>query len=90
MIAPMSTLKNWVNEVKRFAPDILLPMLYHGAKNLRNALKSDVINCELSKAVVVTSYDMAMIERPFLCQLVVVVIIVMIVGHDIASLGPYL
>merc|ERR1712226_220732 len=51
VIAPLSTLSNWVNEVKRFAPH-MNPILYHGYKNTRNQLKADVLASELGKGVV--------------------------------------
>jgi len=70
VVAPLSTIPNWVNEFKRFAPAIPC-ILYHGnaeqRKELRSSLDETVICQELDgkpiQKVVVTSYEVAMNDR---------------------------
>lgn len=66
IVAPLSTLENWVSEIERFAPGIPA-ILYHGSQAEREELR----RVHLSKEgptfpVVVTSYEIAMNDRRFL------------------------
>jgi ATP-dependent DNA helicase len=69
IVAPLSTLANWVNEFKRFAPSINV-ILYHGSKEERQHM----INRKMPKKketssdfpVVVTSYEIIMNDRKHL------------------------
>lgn len=69
IVTPLSTLANWVNEFKRFAPAINV-LLYHGSKEERQHM----INRKMQKKnetnmdfpVVVTSYEIVMNDRKFL------------------------
>ncbi|KAI9487236.1 MAG: SNF2 family N-terminal domain-containing protein [Benjaminiella poitrasii] len=69
IVAPLSTLANWVNEFKRFAPSINV-LLYHGSKEERHHM----INRKMQKKketsfefpVIVTSYEIVMNDRKFL------------------------
>ena len=70
VVAPLSTVPNWVNEFKRFAPKVPC-VLYHGSQAEREKLRQnlgDVVKCEelggkeLMK-VVVTSYEIAMNDQ---------------------------
>ena len=69
MIAPLSTLSNWVNETTRFAPHIKA-IMFHGDKANRAALRDQILaaDADLKQSVVVTSYDMAMVERRCLAR----------------------
>ncbi|ORE04044.1 hypothetical protein BCV72DRAFT_251502 [Rhizopus microsporus var. microsporus] len=66
IVAPLSTLANWVNEFKRFTPTINV-LLYHGTKEERQHM----INRKMSKKketsfefpVIVTSYEIVMNDR---------------------------
>ncbi|WAR17517.1 DDM1-like protein [Mya arenaria] len=68
VIAPLSTLPNWRNEFKRFAPR--LPILfYHGTREERARLtnkmkkKHEVLPGIKIQPIVITSYDIAMRDR---------------------------
>lgn len=75
VVAPLSTVPNWVNEFKRFAP--LFPtVLYHGTpgereelrrKKLKQTFKIPGMKQEV-KNVFVTSYEIAMNDRPQLAK----------------------
>mmetsp|Transcript_21170 Transcript_21170/g.36081 ORF Transcript_21170/g.36081 Transcript_21170/m.36081 type:complete len:977 (+) Transcript_21170:36-2966(+) len=93
VVAPLSTLQNWVNEFKKFAPELPV-ILYHGTPQEREELRADFLRqkfgaeAEATKKtgrrskkggfskvddnvalpVVVTSFDIAMRDRPFLQQ----------------------
>jgi len=70
VVAPLSTVPNWVNEFKRFAPKVPC-ILYHGNLQERMLLRdrlSEVTTCEEMDGkdmmnVVVTSYEIAMNDR---------------------------
>ncbi|XWS45401.1 hypothetical protein CRYUN_Cryun15aG0133400 [Craigia yunnanensis] len=61
IIAPLSTLSNWINEIARFAP-LMDAIIYHGNKKERN----EICRKHMPKLIgpkfpiVVTSYEMAM------------------------------
>ncbi|RCI02341.1 hypothetical protein CU098_009814 [Rhizopus stolonifer] len=69
IVTPLSTLANWVNEFKRFAPSINV-LLYHGSKEERQHM----INRKLQKKketefefpIVITSYEIVMNDRKHL------------------------
>lgn len=64
--APLSTVANWVNEVKRFTPDIPV-LLYHGQKDERAELRREHLGQVDEKfPIVVTSYEIVMNDRKFL------------------------
>ncbi|GBG89175.1 hypothetical protein CBR_g48883 [Chara braunii] len=64
---PLSTLSNWVNEIKRFAPTIPC-ILYHGSKEERAALREKYMPAKVTEdfPVVVTSYEIVMNDRKYL------------------------
>ena len=70
VVAPLSTVPNWVNEFKRFAPTVPV-ILYHGSLSARVQLRSLIRDSLTSKEldgkrmmnVVVTSYEIAMNDR---------------------------
>jgi len=70
VVAPLSTVPNWVNEFKRFSPKVPC-VLYHGNQQERLLLRdklSDVTTCDEVDGkkmmnVVVTSYEIAMNDR---------------------------
>ena len=71
VVAPLSTVPNWVNEFKRFAPTVPV-VLYHGNMEERLALRPNLFKQVVSKEldgkkmmnVIVTSYEIAMNDRP--------------------------
>ncbi|XP_046884857.1 lymphoid-specific helicase [Hypomesus transpacificus] len=68
VVAPLSTLPNWINEFKRFTPEVSV-QLYHGTKPERAALLKKIRKPQGSLnmyPVVVTSFEMAMIDRSLL------------------------
>merc|ERR1719219_2630038 len=70
VVAPLSTVPNWVNEFKRFSPTVPV-VLYHGNQQerflLRQKLKeertSEELDGKLMRNVIVTSYEIAMNDR---------------------------
>ncbi|KAF5910260.1 lymphoid-specific helicase [Clarias magur] len=68
VVAPLSTLPNWINEFKRFTPEVSI-MLYHGQAKERMNLVKKIRKPQGSLhmcPVVVTSFEMAMIDRKYL------------------------
>ncbi|CAH9097386.1 unnamed protein product [Cuscuta epithymum] len=61
VIAPLSTLSNWLNEINRFTPS-MNAIIYHGSKKERN----EIIRKQMPRAIgpkfpiVITSYEVAM------------------------------
>ncbi|XP_076598759.1 lymphoid-specific helicase [Chaetodon auriga] len=68
VVAPLSTLPNWINEFKRFTPEVSV-LLYHGPQAERAKLLKQIRRPQgpLSMCpVVVTSFEISMIDRKFL------------------------
>ncbi|CAF91219.1 unnamed protein product, partial [Tetraodon nigroviridis] len=68
VVAPLSTLPNWISEFKRFTPEVSV-LLYHGPQAERTRLLKQMRRPQgpLSMCpVVVTSFEIAMIDRKFL------------------------
>ncbi|KAG5190171.1 P-loop containing nucleoside triphosphate hydrolase protein [Tribonema minus] len=67
--APLATLPNWVSEIKRWCPAISC-ILYHGSKADREEVRKGPLNAakatDINFPVVVTSYDICIIDRPHL------------------------
>ncbi|XP_009792124.1 ATP-dependent DNA helicase DDM1 isoform X1 [Nicotiana tabacum] len=61
VIAPLSTLSNWVNEIERFVPSINT-IIYHGDKKQRDELRRKHMPRTIGPKfpIVVTSYEIAM------------------------------
>jgi ATP-dependent DNA helicase len=67
--APLSTTSNWVEEFRRFTPDIPV-VLYHGSKQEREAIRTKQFKRPGSPdfPVVITSYEICMNDRKFLAN----------------------
>ncbi|XP_066535882.1 lymphoid-specific helicase [Hoplias malabaricus] len=68
VVAPLSTLPNWISEFKRFTPEVSI-MLYHGTQKERLDLVKRIRKPEGPLhmcPVVVTSFEIAMIDRKYL------------------------
>lgn len=69
VVGPLATLPNWINEFKKWLPCCPV-LLYHGSKADRLALRESRMKSarckELSFPVVVTSFEICMIDRTFL------------------------
>ncbi|ORX56285.1 hypothetical protein DM01DRAFT_1017625 [Hesseltinella vesiculosa] len=69
IVSPLSTLANWINEFKRFAPDIPV-VLYHGSKEDRQHLINRKLLTKKQTTfefpIVVTSYQLIINDRKFL------------------------
>ncbi|XP_039795757.1 ATP-dependent DNA helicase DDM1-like isoform X2 [Panicum virgatum] len=67
IIAPLSTLSNWVNEISRFTPS-LASIIYHGDKVARAEIRRKFMPKTVGPdfPIVVTSYEMAMSDAKFL------------------------
>ncbi|XP_058069040.1 ATP-dependent DNA helicase DDM1 [Magnolia sinica] len=61
IIAPLSTLSNWVNEVNRFVPSMSV-IIYHGGRKERNEIRQKYMPREIGPKfpLIVTSYEIAM------------------------------
>lgn len=62
ILVPLSTLGNWLNELQRFCPSIR-PLRLHGTKEEREELLKEVRKKDRTWDVVVTTYEMAIIEK---------------------------
>ncbi|KAI4874280.1 hypothetical protein NFI96_028454 [Prochilodus magdalenae] len=68
VVAPLSTLPNWISEFKRFTPEVSI-MLYHGSQKERLDLVKKIRKPQGPMhmcPVVITSFEIAMIDRKFL------------------------
>ena len=69
--APLSTLSNWIEEFKRWAPTINT-ILYHASKDEREAMRRKKMKIQDQAKwdfpVVVTSYELCMNDRKFLAN----------------------
>ncbi|XP_034754740.1 lymphoid-specific helicase isoform X2 [Etheostoma cragini] len=68
VVAPLSTLPNWISEFKRFTPEVAV-LLYHGTQPERLKLRKQIRRPQgpLSMCpVVVTSFEIAMRDRKVL------------------------
>ncbi|XP_032825294.1 lymphoid-specific helicase isoform X1 [Petromyzon marinus] len=88
VVAPLSTLPNWISEFKRFTPKIPV-MLYHGSADERRLLRPKIAKKqgELNICpVIVTSYEIAMIDAKYL-QTVYWKYLMLDEGHRIKNLN---
>lgn len=72
VVAPLATLPNWVNEVRKWLPSAGA-LLYHGTREERDALREERMPLGKASAsrdfpIVVTSYEMASIDRKHLMR----------------------
>uniref|UniRef100_A0A3Q2CGF8 Helicase, lymphoid specific n=1 Tax=Cyprinodon variegatus TaxID=28743 RepID=A0A3Q2CGF8_CYPVA len=68
VVAPLSTVPNWISEFKRFTPEVSV-MLYHGTPPERAKLLKQIRTSQgpLNMfPVVITSFEISMIDRTFL------------------------
>ncbi|KAK9239719.1 SNF2 family N-terminal domain-containing protein [Lipomyces kononenkoae] len=70
IVAPLSTLTNWVSEIERFTPSIPA-LLYHGTPEERADMRDRVLFKKISEKypLVVTSYNIVMNDRNLLRKL---------------------
>uniref|UniRef100_A0ACD5X3N5 Uncharacterized protein n=1 Tax=Avena sativa TaxID=4498 RepID=A0ACD5X3N5_AVESA len=69
VIAPLSTLSNWLNELSRFAPS-LAGLIYHGTKDARTELRRKHMPKTIGPdfPIIITSYEMAMYDARLLAN----------------------
>ncbi|CAM0875081.1 unnamed protein product [Alopecurus aequalis] len=69
VIAPLSTLSNWLNELTRFTPS-LTGLIYHGTKDARTELRRKYMPKTVGPdfPIIITSYEMAMYDAKFLAN----------------------
>lgn len=68
VVAPLSTLPNWISEFKRFTPQVSV-VLYHGPQAERAKIRKQIRRPHEPLGicpVVVTSFEISMIDRKFL------------------------
>ncbi|KAK9365875.1 SNF2 family N-terminal domain-containing protein [Lipomyces kononenkoae] len=70
IVAPLSTLTNWVSEIERFTPSIPA-LLYHGTPEERADMRDRILFKKISEKypLVVTSYNIVMNDRNLLRKL---------------------
>lgn len=73
VVAPLSTLSNWVREFRKWAPDVPV-MLYHGTPEERQGLRRQILRKGgggglQGFSTVVTSYEIVMRDRKHLQRL---------------------
>jgi ATP-dependent DNA helicase len=90
--APLSTTSNWVEEFRKFTPDIPV-VLYHGSKPEREAIRDKEFKRPGSPEfpVVITSYEICMNDRKFLANFgwKFIIIVCTTFVDSIAKLTPY-
>ncbi|KAM0011176.1 putative DNA helicase chromatin remodeling SNF2 family [Helianthus debilis subsp. tardiflorus] len=61
VIAPLSTLSNWLNEISRFVPSVNA-VIYHGDRKTRDEIRSKKMPKTIGASfpIVITSYEVAM------------------------------
>ncbi|XP_076910894.1 ATP-dependent DNA helicase DDM1-like [Bidens hawaiensis] len=61
VIAPLSTLSNWLNEITRFVPSVKA-VIYHGDRNVREEIRRKQMPKKIGPdfPIVITSYEVAM------------------------------
>ncbi|PRP88099.1 helicase-like protein [Planoprotostelium fungivorum] len=64
VVAPLSTIGNWMKEIARFAPK-MTSLMYHGTKEEREQIRLKQMKKGLP-SVIVTSYQIVMIDRRYL------------------------
>lgn len=68
---PLATISNWVNEFKKWLPSCPV-LLYHGSKAEREAMRNKFMPVGAAKSlsfpIVVTSFELCIVDRPFLEQ----------------------
>ncbi|KAL5210676.1 hypothetical protein ABZP36_006299 [Zizania latifolia] len=69
IIAPLSTLSNWVNEISRFVPS-LTGVIYHGDKAIRAEIRRKFMPKTIGPdfPLIVTSYEIAMSDAKLLAH----------------------
>ncbi|KAH7316187.1 hypothetical protein KP509_21G081900 [Ceratopteris richardii] len=67
--APLSTLSNWIGEIKRFVPS-MEALLYHGSREERMILRRNHMPSSITPSfpVIVTSYEVVINDRKFLSK----------------------
>ena len=78
VVAPLSTLGNWISEFEKFAPSITV-VLYHGSPDDRSKLRAKKMKATDKRHVVVTSYEIVMQDRKHLCVSPIVSIFLLLV-----------
>ncbi len=64
VVAPLSVLSNWINELNRFCPSLRL-VRFHGPKDERNRIKTEELHDLQEFDVVATTYEMFVAESTF-------------------------
>ncbi|KAM0825578.1 hypothetical protein ACQ4PT_069455 [Festuca glaucescens] len=69
VIAPLSTLSNWLNELTRFTPSVN-GLIYHGTKDARTELRRKHMPKTIGPdfPIIITSYEMAMYDARLLAN----------------------
>eukprot|EP00186_Timspurckia_oligopyrenoides_P004169 CAMPEP_0182444864 /NCGR_PEP_ID=MMETSP1172-20130603/3175_1 /TAXON_ID=708627 /ORGANISM="Timspurckia oligopyrenoides, Strain CCMP3278" /LENGTH=725 /DNA_ID=CAMNT_0024640511 /DNA_START=35 /DNA_END=2212 /DNA_ORIENTATION=+ len=71
IVAPLSVLHGWKSEIERAAPSVSA-IVFHGSKEERNEIRNSITprlnNPSAKTPILITSYELAMRERPFLSK----------------------
>lgn len=69
VVAPLATIPNWMKEFKKWLPDCPV-LLYHGMKAEREQMRVMKMSASQQEQntfpIIVTSFEIAMVDRPYL------------------------
>ncbi|KAI9103087.1 SNF2 family N-terminal domain-containing protein [Phlyctochytrium arcticum] len=83
IVAPLSTVSNWVAEFERFAPSLPV-LLYHADKSERAWLRKHKLTAN-PPPIVITTYDLALRDAPVLSTLVPWHLMIVDEGHRLKN-----
>ncbi len=84
IVAPLSVLSNWINELNRFCPSLRL-VRFHGPKGERNRIKTEELHDLQEFDVVVTTYEMVVAESTFFQRRFIWRLLVVDEGHRLKN-----
>lgn len=83
IVAPLSVLESWINEFKKWCPDLFSVLRFHGQEAVRKDLKKTVKSGQYD--VVVTTYEMIVSESYFFKNECAWCYVVLDEGHKIKN-----
>ncbi|KAK4876072.1 hypothetical protein RN001_012494 [Aquatica leii] len=89
IVAPLSTIPNWVSEFKRFSPQIPI-IIFHGNKEERRNLARQIqskhyLDGKLVKPVIITTFDIPLLAGKYLSTYVIYQYLIVDEGHRLKN-----